>query len=181
MAKSWTYLTRIVTSGSTVGQPWKGQSQDSYRAGLALYLDTIISPDHARQKSKQAFDPCSSSGHATKLCTLPVCIPSTSLTVLDWRKSSWLTEMRNKKGTNTGNSCAALVRHQEQIPPAVLESHLHTKLGASQPQPGCCEGYGFQIHLPPGGTAVLASLCPKPQIPCCLWQASTNSQQITGG
>lgn len=117
MAKSWTHLTRTVTSGSTVGQPWKGQSQDSYRAGLALYLDTIISPDHARQKNKQAFYPCSSSGHATKLRTLPVCIPSTSLTVLDWRESSWLTEMRNKKGTNTGNSCAALVRHQEQVSP----------------------------------------------------------------
>lgn len=141
MAKGRTYLTRIVTSGSTAGQLQKCQSQESHRAGLALYLDTIP-PDHARQKRKQEFYPCSNTGHATKLPTFP-CIPA--LTVLDWRKTSWLTEISNKEGTNTGNSCAALVRHQ--VPPAELESHLHANLREAQPQPGCCGGSGFQTHL----------------------------------
>lgn len=145
MAKGWTYLTRIVTSGSTVGQSWKGQSQESHRAGLALYLAMIL-PDHARWEIKPEFYPCSNTGHATKLPTFPG-IPTRSLTVLDWRKTFWWTEMSNKEGTNTGNSCAALVRHQEQVPPAELESHPHTKLGETQPHPGCCGGCGFQTHL----------------------------------
>lgn len=140
-------LQRIVTSGSTAGQPYKDQSQVNHKVGLALYLDKM-SPGHTRQKRKQAFYPCSNTGHATTLPTFPVCFPSRSLTVLDWRETSWLTEMSNKEGTNTGNSCTALVGRQEQVPPADPAYHLRAKLGAAQPQPGCCAGgCGFHTHL----------------------------------